>query len=106
MQSYTTHHDITAFPDPNRFYPSRWLTASGGTAKMRDAYMPFSKGSRTCIGIHLANMELKLIIAALILTWDIRVGEKTTEDMMNMTDHFVLMPKGGFCDLVFEKVRG
>lgn len=105
MQSNPTHHSPTAFPDADKFDPSRWLTPSGSTTKMKEAYMPFSKGSRMCMGVHPARMELKLIIAALIHGWDISLGERTTDDTMSMTDQFVLMLKGRFCDLVFKKVR-
>lgn len=106
LQAYTTQHYATAFSDPDKFDPCRWLTTFGGTTEMSEAYMPFSKGSRSCMGINLANMELKLVCAALVYGWDIHVGGITTDDTMSMTDPFVLMPKGGFCDLVFEKFRG
>ena len=58
-----------------------------------------------CIGLHLATMELKLILSALVQGWEISVAESTTEDTMSMTDHFVLMPKGGFCELIFKKIE-
>lgn len=66
--------------------------------------MPFSRGSRMCIGINLATMELKMILASVLLGWELSVGERTTEDVMSITDHFVMMPKGGFCELIFRRV--
>ena len=72
---------------------------------MKEAYMPFSKGSRMCIGIHLATMELKMILATIVSGWELRIGERTTDDTMGMTDHFVLMPRSGFCELYLTKIK-
>lgn len=71
---------------------------------MREAYMPWSKGPRSCPGQYLATMEMKLAIAALVHGWQIERGELRTADAMSMTDHWVLIPKGGFCDLVFRRI--
>ena len=105
MMNFSTHHNRDAFPDPFAFDPNRWLNTNGGTPEMKEAYMPFSKGSRMCIGIHLAMMELKMILATLVAGWELSVGERTTEDTMSVTDHFVLMPKGGFCDLYLKEIK-
>jgi len=58
-----------------------------------------------CSGIHLAMMELKIILATLLYGWEVSLRERTTEEIMSTVDHFILMPKGGFCDLVFTKVN-
>ena len=105
MMNYSTHHNKVIFPDPFKFDPTRWLTTNGGTLDMRDAYMPFSRGSRMCIGINLAMMELKMILATVLNGWELSVGERTTDDMMSITDHFVMMPKGGFCELYLKKIE-
>src|SRR5438045_1998764 len=103
MMNYATHNNADVFPNPFQFDPNRWLEPSGGTPAMKEAWMPFSRGPRMCSGIHLAMMELKMILGSLLYGWEISLGEKTTDDTMRMTDHFILMPKGGFCDLVFTK---
>ena len=105
MMNYSTHHNKDVFPDPFKFDPTRWLTTNGGTPEMRDAYMPFSRGSRMCIGINLAMMELKMILATVLNGWELSVGERTTDDTMSITDHFVMMPKGGFCELYLKKIE-
>jgi cytochrome P450 len=105
MMNYSTHHNKHIFPRPFTFDPTRWLTTNGGTPEMKEAYMPFSRGSRMCIGIHLATMELKMILATILYGWELSVGERTTDDVMSITDHFVLMPKGGFCELYFKKIN-
>ena len=102
MMNYSTHHQKDIFPRPFEFDPDRWLNT---TPEMREAYMPFSRGSRMCIGIHLATMELKMIIASVVYGWQLSVGERTTDDSMSITDHFVMMPKGGFCELYLRRLE-
>ena len=105
--NYSTHHNKEVFPLPFAFEPARWLNTMnrGGTPEMKEAYMPFSRGSRMCIGIHLATMELKMILATIVCKWELSVGERTTDDTMSITDHFVMMPKGGFCELYLKQVK-
>ena len=99
IQAYTVHHDPTIFPDPEAFKPERW--ANGGSQEMRDASLPWSKGSRMCPGLHLATLELKTVLAALVLGWKMSLGPRMQEDTMDMLDNWVLMPKGNFCDIIF-----
>ena len=54
-----------------------------------------------CPGIYLATMELKLTFASILHKYQVTLGDRTTADVMSRKDHFVLYPKGGFCDLVF-----
>lgn len=43
-QSYTLHRDPNAFPDPEKYDPSRW---ENPTQAMKDVSMPFGGGSRS-----------------------------------------------------------
>lgn len=49
-------------------------------------------------------MEIKLAVAALVKNFDVEIGSPTTDDDMQMTDHFALIPKGGKCILRFTEV--
>lgn len=104
MQCYTTQRDGDVFQSPDSFVPERWLQSDKVTDQMRELHMPFSKGSRACLGKNLAMMELKLTAAALLKSFVVKSGPTTTEDSMAMKDHFLVLPKGGRCDLVFEAV--
>jgi cytochrome P450 len=64
--NYFTHPNEDIFPDPFKVNPTRWLDTNGGTPEMKEAYVPFWRGSRMCIGIHLATMELKMILATIL----------------------------------------
>jgi cytochrome P450 len=101
MQCYTTQRDPVVFPGPDVFAPDRWLTKSGPSEEMKALFMPFSKGTRACLGIHLAMMELKLTTAALIRDYVVAIAENMKKSDMDMKDHFLVLPAGGKCDLVF-----
>lgn len=71
---------------------------------MRDQMTLFGKGARSCLGRRIATMEIKLAVAALVKNFDVEIGSPTTDDDMQMTDHFALIPKGGKCILRFTEV--
>lgn len=62
-------NDENIFHDPTKFLPERW---SKDESKIKDsfAYIPFSAGSRNCIGQHLAMIEAKIIIAEFVKTFE------------------------------------
>lgn len=104
MQCYTTHRDTNAFPHPGEFNPDRWMDPSGVTAEMKELFMPFSKGTRACLGKSLAMMELKLVTAKLLERYQITAPPTTTSESMEMRDHFLVLPRDGRCDLIFSSV--
>ncbi|XP_038058681.1 cytochrome P450 2J6-like [Patiria miniata] len=50
-------HDPKVWSDPNKFQPERFLNDKG-EAVQAEELIPFSVGRRSCIGEHLAKMEL------------------------------------------------
>jgi cytochrome P450 len=103
VQCYTTQRSPQAFPNPDTFDPTRWLSPQ--TEAMKEMFMPFSKGPRACLGKGMALMELKLVSAALLRDWEVRLGEGCTEQGMVMVDHFLIVPKAGKCELIFNAVE-
>ncbi|WP_301652331.1 cytochrome P450 [Streptomyces arenae] len=61
---YLLHHDPASFPDPERFDPGRWLPGRP-TPEQRRAMMPFSAGSRKCLGDEFAMAEATLALATI-----------------------------------------
>jgi cytochrome P450 len=58
------HNNATIFPAPTVFKPERWLEARPAGAPPLERYLvAFTKGSRQCVGMHLAKAELRLAIA-------------------------------------------
>ena len=65
------HFNPKYFENPDEFKPMRWLDKS----KVMDpfVYIPFSAGSRNCIGQHLSVMETKIIMSEFLKKFDFEV---------------------------------
>ena len=61
---YMTHHDPRWFPQPENFDPERFANAES-VQRMKNAYLPFGLGGRTCIGKTFATIEAVLILATI-----------------------------------------
>ncbi|XP_022095758.1 cytochrome P450 2J6-like [Acanthaster planci] len=55
-------HDPNVWPEPDQFKPERFLNDKGEAVKA-DELIPFSVGRRSCIGEHLAKMELVIFFS-------------------------------------------
>jgi cytokinin trans-hydroxylase len=66
------HRDEEHWEAPHAFRPSRW--ARGAAAATRSgsafAFLPFSAGSRNCIGAQFALLEVKVLLARLLQRCD------------------------------------
>ncbi|PKX96250.1 benzoate 4-monooxygenase cytochrome P450 [Aspergillus novofumigatus IBT 16806] len=66
------HSDPSIFPDAAKFRPSRWLEADQATlAQLNASVIPFGYGARVCLGKAMASMEIKLLLAALFLRYEV-----------------------------------
>ena len=65
MDAFHMHTNESIFPDPFVFKPERWLNDPKGPDDMHPLsnYMvTFGRGSRACIGMQLAYMEMYIEI--------------------------------------------
>lgn len=62
------HRQKRYWKDPNAFDPSRFHPSN--TENDTSAWIPFSRGSRNCIGQELALIETKVILAMIIRKFD------------------------------------
>ncbi|GME64629.1 putative cytochrome p450 protein [Neofusicoccum parvum] len=86
---WTTHRDPDVFADPLAFRPERWERP---TAEMKAMFRPFSTGPRNCIGMHLAKVQVFLMLGALYQRFDVRMDPSMTEEDMVESDRGVLQP--------------
>ncbi|KGO76743.1 Cytochrome P450, E-class, group I [Penicillium italicum] len=96
-QAYSLHRDLNIFPEPDSFHPERW---ENPTKEMKDASLPFGGGSRICLGMHLARMELRLATALFFRALpNARPSTKQgmTANDMEMLSFFLMAPQGHRC---------
>lgn len=65
------HFDPQLYPEPERFDPRRWQT--GGPELPPFAYIPFGGGPRTCLGQHFAMLEMVVLAAMFVRSFDWRL---------------------------------
>jgi cytochrome P450 len=61
------------------FVPERWAEDAPQVKELKDMLMPFSLGPRGCIGMNMANMQLKLLAANFMRYYDFELVEKNVE---------------------------
>ncbi|POR32112.1 Cytochrome P450 oxidoreductase [Tolypocladium paradoxum] len=65
MTIYGAHHDSNAFPEPNVFNPNRWMDPEQ-RKQMEPCFIPFSTGSRGCLGRNISYLEQTMVLASLV----------------------------------------
>jgi cytochrome P450 len=69
----------TVFAHPLEFRPERWLPDNPELARLNKYYLPFSRGSRMCVGINLAYAELYLVISSVFRRYDMELFDTVYE---------------------------
>ncbi|XP_053724172.1 25-hydroxyvitamin D-1 alpha hydroxylase, mitochondrial [Synchiropus splendidus] len=67
---FATSRDPAVFPNPDRFQPQRWLNKD--QTHHPYASLPFGVGKRSCIGRRIAELELYLALARILMEFDVR----------------------------------
>ncbi len=62
LSPYMIHHHPELYSDADRFIPARWQSLHPAPHE----YLAFGMGAHSCPGVHLANMELKTVLAQLL----------------------------------------
>lgn len=74
------------------------MNKSEMSSQQKAAFMPFGGGSRVCLGIHLAYMELRFSAALFFRECcGARISELMEDEMMDMSNRFLIAPKGHCC---------
>jgi cytochrome P450 len=69
---WVLHRHPSWWEDPDRFDPDRF-TAARSAGRPRYVYLPFGAGPRTCIGSHLALMEMQVVLTLVASRYRLRL---------------------------------
>jgi cytochrome P450 len=73
--SHALHRSPDFWPSPESFIPERWLAKEGDPLfPVKGAWRPFEFGPRHCIGIELAMIETKVIMALMLRRFDTKAA--------------------------------
>ncbi|XP_057799001.1 cytochrome P450 714C2-like isoform X2 [Salvia miltiorrhiza] len=79
-------------PDSYQFKPERFANGTSGACKLPHLFMPFGFGPRICLGLNLAMVELKILLAHILSNFSISLSPKYVHSpSMNL----VLEPRNG-----------
>ncbi|KAL6716918.1 hypothetical protein ACLMJK_004830 [Lecanora helva] len=89
------HHDEAIFPNSHTFIPERWMgnprTPNGSPL---DRYLiAYGKGSRSCLGINLAQAMLHMGLAKTFRRFSFELHETDVSDVAMAHDLFMPLPK-------------
>jgi cytochrome P450 len=80
IPTYSIQRDERYFVDADKFIPERWNDKKEMVLDNR-AWLPFSTGTTACLGKHFAMMEMKIFIAAVVKSFDIRLPDGHEESI-------------------------
>lgn len=90
---YYMHRNGKYFADPLTFKPERFLEQRSHSKLNTFCYTPFSGGYRNCIGQKFAQYEIKTVIARLLQTFEISLGNENFEPKLGI--EIILRPLNG-----------
>ncbi|KAK9318767.1 cytochrome P450 [Lipomyces orientalis] len=88
VPAYIAHRDESVFPNSEIFMPERWLNDQA--KEVQKYFIPFSAGSRGCIGRNITYLEQHVLIAALVRRFDFSFADPNFE--MQWEERFNLWP--------------
>lgn len=104
MNLFSTHRDPRYWSEPDRFDPDRFLTEA---AKDRHpyAYMPFSAGSRNCVGGTYAMQLMTIFMATTLRAVSPCRVDDGHKDVQSLTDHMTYTITAGLRGGIRVKFR-
>uniref|UniRef100_A0A3Q1I3U7 Thromboxane-A synthase n=1 Tax=Acanthochromis polyacanthus TaxID=80966 RepID=A0A3Q1I3U7_9TELE len=92
------HYDPEYWPEPEKFIPERF-TAEAKASRHPFVYLPFGAGPRNCVGMRLAQLEIKMALVRLFRRFSI-VACSETKVPLELKSSTTLGPKNG----IFVKI--
>ncbi|NEO79850.1 cytochrome P450 [Moorena sp. SIO4G3] len=87
---YLVHHRPDLYPEPKQFKPKRFLERRYDYSC---EFIPFGGGKRYCLGYELVNLEMKLVLAAMLSHYSFQlVSHQTVKPRRR---GYVITPSGG-----------
>ncbi|XP_017274470.1 thromboxane-A synthase [Kryptolebias marmoratus] len=87
------HQDPEHWPEPEKFIPERF-TPEAKANRHPFVYLPFGAGPRNCVGMRLAQLEIRMVLVHLLHRFNV-VACSETKVPLNLKSNLTLSPKNG-----------
>ncbi|XP_063068907.1 thromboxane-A synthase-like [Engraulis encrasicolus] len=87
------HYDPEHWPEPEKFIPERF-TAEAKADRHPFVYLPFGAGPRSCVGMRLAQLEMKMALVLIMQRYTVQACSETKVPL-ELKSHTTLGPKDG-----------
>ncbi|GAB1609544.1 cytochrome P450 3A14-like [Argonauta hians] len=98
---YSLHHNPKYWPEPMKFDPDRF-SEENMKKQTKFTYMPFGAGPRICIGMRLAQLEIRMTLAKILLKYKLVPSDKT-EIPLTIHQPSLLKPVNGIWVRIEER---
>uniref|UniRef100_W5K0D8 Thromboxane-A synthase n=1 Tax=Astyanax mexicanus TaxID=7994 RepID=W5K0D8_ASTMX len=92
------HHDPQYWPEPEKFIPERF-TPEAKASRHPFVYLPFGAGPRSCVGMRLAQLEIRMALVNIFKKFNV-VACEDTKVPLQLKSSTTLGPKNG----IFVKI--
>ncbi|KAE8358132.1 cytochrome P450 [Aspergillus caelatus] len=91
------HFNPDLFSKPHEWIPERWLAdnpdfTSEERQNLKDFVLPFTAGTRACIGRNLAYMEVSIALAALVMAFEWKMADGPFEENFGQFERITSNP--------------
>ncbi|KAK8069988.1 hypothetical protein PG994_006604 [Apiospora phragmitis] len=90
---YAMYHNAAYFRNPDEFHPERWLGDPEYADDRRELFQPFTIGPRDCLRKMLAHAEIRMVLATMVLNFDMELAEDKPNLLKEMRAYGVFWSK-------------
>lgn len=85
------HRDAKYYEEPDKFDPERFMDGDANKFNDQSVYMPFGDGPRNCIGLRLAQLQVKLGLLAMLKQFRFELRDYDKRNELKLSPHSFLM---------------
>ncbi|CAG9763022.1 unnamed protein product [Ceutorhynchus assimilis] len=94
IPNWGLHTDPDYYPNPLEFDPENFSESSKASRHPNALFLPFGEGTRQCIGMRFAMMELKLAMVKCLRKFKYELNPATPKDVTYEANNVTMIPKG------------